>query len=61
MKFLIAGLGSIGRRHFPINQVFQNGPIQGHDVFIPLDSIIGGQKMAGKGWTSPLSFFDISL
>ncbi|MSP53484.1 MAG: acyl-CoA dehydrogenase [Gammaproteobacteria bacterium] len=41
---------TIGRRHFPINQVFQNGPIQGHDVFIPLDSIIGGQKMAGKGW-----------
>jgi acyl-CoA dehydrogenase len=40
----------IGRRHFPINIPFQNGPIRGHDVFVPLDSIIGGQKMAGLGW-----------
>lgn len=41
---------SIGRRHFPVNMAFHNGPIQGTDVFIPLDYIIGGQKMAGKGW-----------
>lgn len=41
---------TIGRRHFPINIPFQNGPIQGKDVFIPLDWIIGGQKQAGKGW-----------
>ena len=40
----------IGRRHFPINIPFQNGPIRGKDVFVPLDSIIGGQKMAGLGW-----------
>ena len=40
----------IGRRHFPVNQVFQNGPIHGKDVFIPLDYIIGGQAKAGKGW-----------
>ncbi len=40
----------IGRRHFPLNIPFQNGPIQGHDVFAPVDSIIGGLKMAGSGW-----------
>src|SRR3981081_1920864 len=41
---------SIGRRHFPINIPFQNGPILGKDVFVPLDFIIGGPKMAGSGW-----------
>ncbi len=41
---------TIGRRHFPMNIVFQNGPIQGKDVFIPLDWIIGGVNMAGHGW-----------
>lgn len=41
---------SIGRRHFPLNVPFQNGPIQGHDVFVPLDFIIGGPAMAGQGW-----------
>jgi acyl-CoA dehydrogenase len=41
---------SIGRRHFPLNIPFQNGPIQGKDVFVPLDCIIGGPKMAGSGW-----------
>ncbi len=29
---------------------FQNGPIQGKDVFVPVDFIIGGPKMAGQGW-----------
>ncbi len=41
---------TIGRRHFPLNIPFQNGPIQGHDVFVPLDVLIGGVKMAGQGW-----------
>src|SRR5579872_354694 len=41
---------TIGRRHFPINIPFQNGPIQGRDVFVPLDFIIGGAAMAGQGW-----------
>ena len=41
---------SIGRRHFPLNIPFQNGPIQGKDVFVPLDAIIGGASMAGQGW-----------
>ncbi|MGL5798613.1 MAG: acyl-CoA dehydrogenase FadE [Plesiomonas sp.] len=40
----------IGRRHFPLNIPFQNGPTQGQDVFVPLDYIIGGQTMAGQGW-----------
>lgn len=40
----------IGRRHFPLNIPFQNGPTQGKDVFIPLDWIIGGPEMAGQGW-----------
>lgn len=41
---------TIGRRHFPLNTPFQNGPTQGKNVFIPLDWIIGGEKEAGRGW-----------
>ncbi|OBT16899.1 acyl-CoA dehydrogenase [Vibrio sp. UCD-FRSSP16_10] len=40
----------IGRRHFPLNIPFQNGPTQANDLFVPLDFIIGGQEMAGQGW-----------
>jgi len=40
----------IGRRHFPVNIPFQNGPTQGRDVFVPIDAIIGGPAMAGHGW-----------
>ena len=40
----------IGRRHFPLNSPFQNGPIRGRDIFIPLTQLIGGQAYAGKGW-----------
>ncbi len=40
----------IGRRHMPGATPFQNGPVQGHDVFIPLDWVIGGPDYAGKGW-----------
>jgi acyl-CoA dehydrogenase len=40
----------IGRRHLPLNAVFQNGPNSGKDVFMPLDWIIGGPEYAGKGW-----------
>lgn len=40
----------IGKRHFPANQAFMNGPIRGKDVFVPLDSIIGGVDYVGKGW-----------
>jgi len=41
---------NIGRRHMPLSAVFQNGPNWGKDVFIPLDWVIGGQPMVGKGW-----------
>jgi len=40
----------IGRRHFPLNSPFQNGPIRGKDVFIPLTQLIGGVEKAGMGW-----------
>jgi acyl-CoA dehydrogenase len=40
----------IGRRHMPLNAVFQNGPNSGRDVFIPMDWVIGGQPMLGRGW-----------
>ena len=41
---------TIGRRHYPAHQVFQNGPTQGKDVFLPIDQIIGGKAQAGQGW-----------
>ena len=40
----------IGNRHFPLNVPFQNGPTRGKDIFVPMDFIIGGEKMAGQGW-----------
>ena len=40
----------IGRRHFPLNIPFQNGPVHGKDVFAPLTTLIGGPHMAGHGW-----------
>ncbi|HEU0277267.1 MAG TPA: acyl-CoA dehydrogenase [Rhodanobacteraceae bacterium] len=40
----------IGRRHFPLNIPFQNGPLHGEGVFVPLDALIGGPHMAGQGW-----------
>jgi acyl-CoA dehydrogenase len=40
----------IGKRHFPMNQSFMNGPNRGTDVFIPMDWVIGGQACVGKGW-----------
>ncbi|MCA9773732.1 MAG: hypothetical protein KC466_15045, partial [Myxococcales bacterium] len=39
----------VGERHDP-GVPFQNGPNFGKDVFVPLDFIIGGPKMAGQGW-----------
>ena len=41
---------NIGRRHFPLNQAFMNGPNTGRDVFVPMEWIIGGQPMLGQGW-----------
>ncbi|MDS7927472.1 acyl-CoA dehydrogenase [Acinetobacter sp. V115_6] len=39
----------IGARHYP-GSPFMNGTVEGKDVFIPIDWIIGGQENAGKGW-----------
>jgi acyl-CoA dehydrogenase len=39
-----------GRRHFPLNIAFLNGPTQGENVFVPIDCLIGGPAMAGHGW-----------
>jgi acyl-CoA dehydrogenase len=41
----------IGLRHDPMGVPFQNGPIVGKDVFVPLDeAIIGGRDRIGHGW-----------
>lgn len=41
---------NIGRRHLPSGAAFPNGPNWGKDVFIPMDWVIGGEKMVGQGW-----------
>jgi acyl-CoA dehydrogenase len=41
---------TIGRRHDPLSIPFLNGPLQGENVFMPLDYIVGGLPYAGKGW-----------
>ncbi|HUX92149.1 MAG TPA: acyl-CoA dehydrogenase [Gallionellaceae bacterium] len=41
---------TVGRRHFPLNSAFQNGPTLGKDVFIPMEYIIGGAEYIGQGW-----------
>jgi len=40
----------IGKHHDPMGVPFANGPIEGHDVFVPMDAIIGGVAQAGHGW-----------
>src|SRR5262245_13791953 len=40
----------IGERHDPLGIAFMNGPTRGKSVFVPLDFIIGGKEMAGRGW-----------
>ncbi len=39
-----------GRRHDPLGTPFVNSPINGEDVVVGLDAIIGGKDGAGKGW-----------
>ncbi len=41
---------NIGRRHYPLNGAFQNGPNSGKEVFIPMDWIIGEREGVGQGW-----------
>lgn len=40
----------IGNRHLPAELAFMNGTIRGKGIFVPIDSIIGGQQKAGSGW-----------
>ncbi|MDX1639114.1 MAG: acyl-CoA dehydrogenase [Balneolaceae bacterium] len=40
----------LGRRHDPMGVPFYNCPIDGEDVEIPVDYIIGGREQAGNGW-----------
>jgi acyl-CoA dehydrogenase len=40
----------LGRRHDPLGVPFYNCPTHGHDVVVPIDSIIGGPEGAGNGW-----------
>src|SRR5690554_5888284 len=49
----------IGRRHHPIGSPFLNGPIKGKDVFVPLDTIIGGEAMIGGGWRMLVECFSV--
>ncbi|NQY42494.1 MAG: acyl-CoA dehydrogenase [Legionellales bacterium] len=37
-------------RHFPMNLYFPNGGIEGKDIFIPMESVIGGRQYVGRGW-----------
>ncbi len=46
---------TIGRRHIPSMQTFQNGPNAGKDVFIPLSNVIGGPERVGQGWKMLMS------
>ena len=39
-----------GDRHIPQFTFFQNGPLYGDDVFIPLDWVLGGPERVGQGW-----------
>lgn len=39
-----------GDRHIPQFTHFQNGPLYGKDVFVPLDWILGGRERIGQGW-----------
>jgi len=42
---------STGMRHLPSGASFMNGPTTGHDVFVPLDAVIGGPEQIGEGWS----------
>ena len=41
---------TIGRRHLPSRLAFASGRIEGKDVFVPLDAVIGGRERIGDGW-----------
>jgi acyl-CoA dehydrogenase len=40
----------MGPRHMPLSAAFMNGTVEGEDVWIPMDMILGGQEKCGYGW-----------
>lgn len=40
----------MGKRHMPLNAAFMNGTVEGDDVWIPMENILGGQERCGFGW-----------
>ena len=42
---------TIDTRHDPLGVPFNNCPLKGKNVVVPLDAIIGGVDYAGKGWS----------
>jgi acyl-CoA dehydrogenase len=40
----------IGNRHLPTSLPFMNGTVRGEAIFVPMNTIIGGQEKAGQGW-----------
>lgn len=40
----------MGPRHMPLSAAFMNGTVEGDDVWIPMDMILGGQEKCGYGW-----------
>ena len=39
-----------GDRHDPLGIPFMNGTVEGENMFVPIDYIIGGPEQAGGGW-----------
>lgn len=48
------GLKRAGR-HQPTKLPFMNGTLEGQDLFVPMDSIIGGIASVGQGWSMLVS------
>ncbi len=48
-----------GQRHLPMNTVFMNGPTKGDNVFVPMEHVIGGATMIGKGWSMLIELLSI--
>lgn len=41
---------NMGKRHMPLNAAFMNGTVEGDEVWIPMNNILGGQERCGFGW-----------
>lgn len=41
---------NIGYKHDPLGAQFPNGTILGENITVPIDDVIGGKDMIGKGW-----------